>query len=335
MRFGAGVICLVGTCASAACGRGADAPARALRPPTPTIRLVRTAPDVSLETIDWGGTGPTMVFLAGLGNTAHVFDEFAPQFADSFHVVGITRRGFGASAGAVPPNDVDSLVADIRAVLDTLRAGRVILVGHSIAGEELTRFGETDADRCAGLVYLDAAYDRTTATGVGAAPVVPPPPRRGVPKVVSLDDRRAYGARVMGVLEPMSEVRATSRSDSSGQYLGEIATVAAQARVKQAVRAPHYDRVRCRSLAIYATPDAPVDVVPYYAELDSAGRGQAESVLTFVTAFVARSRQQFTGAARHQVVEIRGNHLVFLQRPDDVARIMRSFLSGGVVQQAH
>lgn len=31
-----------------------------------------------LHYIDHGGTGPTMIFLAGLGNSAHIWDEFAP-----------------------------------------------------------------------------------------------------------------------------------------------------------------------------------------------------------------------------------------------------------------
>ena len=73
--------------------------------------------------MDWGGRGPPLVFLAGLGDAAHVFDGFAPQFSDSFHVVGITRRGFGASAGAPPPGDLDTLVGDITAILDTLGFG--------------------------------------------------------------------------------------------------------------------------------------------------------------------------------------------------------------------
>lgn len=121
--------------------------------------MIRIGPTVSLEVLDWGGRGVPLVFLAGLGNTPHVLDDFAPQFADSCHVVGITRRGFGASAGSPPPSDLDTLVADIAAVLDTLGLGQVVLVGHSIAGEERTRFSELHAPRCTGPVYLDAAYD--------------------------------------------------------------------------------------------------------------------------------------------------------------------------------
>lgn len=39
----------------------------------------------------------SMVLLAGAGNTAHVFDDFARKLTARYHVYGITTRGFGAS----------------------------------------------------------------------------------------------------------------------------------------------------------------------------------------------------------------------------------------------
>lgn len=41
-----------------------------------------------------------MVFLAGLGNTAHIFDDFAPAFVDRHHVVAITGIVKAHFAGA-------------------------------------------------------------------------------------------------------------------------------------------------------------------------------------------------------------------------------------------
>jgi hypothetical protein len=55
---------------------------------------------VSLEVLDWGGTGPPLVLLAGLGHTAHIFDALAPKLTDFFRVYAITRRGFGSSTHA-------------------------------------------------------------------------------------------------------------------------------------------------------------------------------------------------------------------------------------------
>ena len=48
--------------------------------------------------LDWGGSGRPHVLLAGLGNTAHVVDSFAPRLTAEYHVLGITRRGYGASS---------------------------------------------------------------------------------------------------------------------------------------------------------------------------------------------------------------------------------------------
>ena len=44
------------------------------------------------------------------------------------------------------------------AVLDALKLDRPVLVGHSIAGEELSSIGSRHPERVAGLVYLDAGY---------------------------------------------------------------------------------------------------------------------------------------------------------------------------------
>ena len=72
---------------------------------------------------------------------------------------GITRRGFGQSStpAPIPANyAADRLGDDILAVCDLLKLKRPILVGHSIAGEELSSIGSRYPEKVAGLVYLDA-----------------------------------------------------------------------------------------------------------------------------------------------------------------------------------
>jgi non-heme chloroperoxidase len=48
-------------------------------PAAHTIQFITVDKNVKLQVLDWGGSGPPLVFLAGLGNTAHVFDTFAPK----------------------------------------------------------------------------------------------------------------------------------------------------------------------------------------------------------------------------------------------------------------
>jgi pimeloyl-ACP methyl ester carboxylesterase len=119
-------------------------------------QLITVDKDVKLEVLDWGGSGPPLVFLAGLGNTAHIFDKFAPKLVDQAHVYGITRRGFGASSSPASGYSADRLGDDVLAVVEALKLDRPVLAGHSIAGEELSSIGSRHPDKVAGLVYLDA-----------------------------------------------------------------------------------------------------------------------------------------------------------------------------------
>jgi pimeloyl-ACP methyl ester carboxylesterase len=120
-----------------------------------------TVNGVKLHYLDWGGTGDTILFLAGFNDSAHVFDDFAPQFIDRFHVLGLTRRSIGESDKPAGGYDTSTRVEDIRQFLDALGVLKVSLVGHSMAGDELTLFATRYPKRVAKLVYLDAAYNRT------------------------------------------------------------------------------------------------------------------------------------------------------------------------------
>jgi pimeloyl-ACP methyl ester carboxylesterase len=125
------------------------------------VQFVTVEPGVKLEVLDWGGTGRPVVLLTGLGNNAHIFDDFAEKLTGKYHVYGITRRGYGASD--TPPVAGDAYSAnrlgdDVLTVVDKLGLQKPVLVGHSIAGEELSSIGSRFPERVAGLVYLDAGY---------------------------------------------------------------------------------------------------------------------------------------------------------------------------------
>lgn len=81
------------------------------RPLAHRVSFVAVDDEVQLELLDWGGSGRAVVLLAGSGNSAHVFDEFAARLGGCCHVYGITRRGHGGSSR--PPNGYhDQRLAD-------------------------------------------------------------------------------------------------------------------------------------------------------------------------------------------------------------------------------
>jgi non-heme chloroperoxidase len=125
------------------------------------VQMVAVEPTVELEVLDWGGTGRPLLLLAGMGDTAHVFDAFAPKLAAKYHVYGITRRGFGVSSKPefIAANyNAARLGDDVLAVISALHLSRPIVAGHSLAGEELSDIGFHHPDAVAGIIYLDAGY---------------------------------------------------------------------------------------------------------------------------------------------------------------------------------
>jgi pimeloyl-ACP methyl ester carboxylesterase len=127
----------------------------------PISHFIEVQTGVKLEVLDWGGSGRSLVLLAGKGFTAHDFDSFAAKLIANYHVYGITRRGYGNSSAPSPTDgnySAERLGKDVLAVIEQLKLEHPVLVGHSIAGEELSYIGTTSPDSVAGLVYLDAGY---------------------------------------------------------------------------------------------------------------------------------------------------------------------------------
>lgn len=122
------------------------------------VQLIPVGDGVQLEVLDFGGAGQPIVLLGGLGNTAHVFDDFAPKITNLGRVYAITRRGYGASSRPESGYDVGRLGSDVLTVIDALRLEKPVLIGVSLAGQELSYLAVEHRDRIAALIYLDAAY---------------------------------------------------------------------------------------------------------------------------------------------------------------------------------
>jgi pimeloyl-ACP methyl ester carboxylesterase len=146
------VCCLVSLCFASLAHAG-------WRDPSPhRVSLIEVEEGVKLEVLDWGGSGRSVVLLAGLGNSAHVFDDFARKLAKEYRVFGITRRGYGGSSVPESGYTSDRLADDVVTVIDALKLTKPVIIGHSIAGLELSSLGSRHVDRVAGIVYLDAVF---------------------------------------------------------------------------------------------------------------------------------------------------------------------------------
>jgi len=68
----------------------------------------------------------------------------------------MTRRGCGTSSIPEDGYSADRLGDDVLAALDALKLKRPVLVGHSIAGEELSSVATRHPEKISGVIYLEA-----------------------------------------------------------------------------------------------------------------------------------------------------------------------------------
>jgi non-heme chloroperoxidase len=302
------------------------ATAHPIDPSPHKVRFVTVAPDVKLEVLDWGGSGPPLVFLAGLGFTAHCFDSFALKFTAHHHVYGITRRGYGVSSWPAPTDanyDSDRLADDVLAVLDALHIEKPVLAGHSIAGQELSSIGTRHPERVSGLVYLDAAYgyafyDPTNLLATSA--VIEAIVRRDLSELRSAPPSRAR--------ELVAEIQATTpfldkdMASKAGQLAAAKDPPGAPAPRGQAgaaivSNAHPYGALKAPALMLAAYPVkcAPNCDTPYAKALFPAVQQQV--------AFVAALNPG------DKLVKLPyADHFVWRSNPDEVMREMNAFMDG-------
>ncbi len=298
--------------------------------PSPHSALrVAVAPWVNLEVLDYGGSGEAMVFLPGLGNTAHAFDDFAPRFRKGYHAYAITPRGFGSSSR--PDSGYDSLTRarDILAVLDSLGIRRAILVGHSIAGDELSRIAAEYPGRVRALVYLDAySYGADDFhTELPQPPLRPRLPMTGADSA-SLRSLADYLSRFYGFRIPEGEILADRSLARVGQAVTFGGPPNMAGRVQAGTQRSDYASIRSPALAIYATDVNPRQIFPGYDAYDALGRERADSIFAAVRDWQAGQIRRFRDEVKGGVVvEIPGaNHYVHYSNADQVERVMRDFL---------
>lgn len=300
--------------------------------PSPhTSRPVQVEPGTTIEVLDWGGSGRTLVLLAQLGQTAHIYDDWAPKLARSYRVLGITRRGHGAST--MPPDAsmaAERLGADIVAVLDGLKVERPLLVGHGFAGEEMSWVASRHSNRLAGLVYVDAAYDRTNIAEESAIVRRIPGTGGGQMRPEDMQSPAAltrWMSSNIGFPIPESEVRQIAQFGADGRAVGERMPPAPRQRALAGMMPVDYATIRVPALALYAKKTV-TDVAPgCRTPADEPARQACVDLFEWTSRQLTRSRALVTSiGARTEIVDLPGaNAFVFLAFERDIMQALDRF----------
>lgn len=295
-------------------------------------RFVTVDKGVKLEVLDWGGNGPPLVLLAGLGNTAHNFDKFALNFTAGHHVYAITRRGHGVSSTPLPTianYDADRLGDDVIAVIDALKLQRPVLAGHSLAGEELSSIGSRHPEKVSGLIYLDAGYAYAYYTPGGG---IPPGVnsyldarelRQSLDRLADLNAPRGMAATIDELLQSLPDFQ---KDLTVAQMEMKLLPVPAPGPKTETVKvstailggAHKYTNIKAPVLAFFALPHA----MPENASAATKAFVQANDMLTAVHAKAFEAGVQ----GSHVVRLANSDHYVYRSNEAEVIREMNAFM---------
>lgn len=294
------------------------------------VQFVTVEDGVKVEVLDWGGIGRPVVLLGGY-LTAHSYDDFAPQLTQLFHVYGITRRGFGASSKPESGYTAQRSADDVLRVLDLLKLEKVILMGHSFGGQDLSTLGAQNADRVGAVVYLNSAED-PTVTDYGVKPPDPgrlptPAHREPPPDYSSFAAYRRWQRETRGGAFPETELRqlfAANLDGSMGQYLP-------QQRVRDAIFAgrakPDYAAIHVPVLAFFAPGPTFDEFVRQFPPKTPDQRAAVEEQYRYGQAIYARHLSDLRrGVPSARIVELpHANFYIFVSNGPDIVREVQTF----------
>lgn len=320
---------------------GQAPPARWVDPSPHASRFVTVAPGVHLELVDWGGTGRVVLLLAGSGHTAHVFDDLAPKLTECCHVYGLTRRGHGSSSRPSSGYDDQQLADDVLRAIEVAPIARPVLIGHSMAGGEMTTLARQHSDRLSGLVYLDALGDLEDDPMADSQWVTLqrqlPPALLPQPSCEPIDRSsfaayRKTAACARGFAFPESELR-----QMFDDVRGAVGPARLPAWVRQAigdgqVARRDYAGIRVPVLAIANGARTTEDLLAAteYRPATDAERAVIDRFMIRSEIVFGRAREKLTRhvpGARIVYLPLAG-HYLFLTREAETLREIRAFLAG-------
>ncbi|HEX5262748.1 MAG TPA: alpha/beta hydrolase [Phenylobacterium sp.] len=281
---------------------------------------------IRLHYVDWGGRGPAVVLLSGLGDAGRIFDDLAPRLTATHRVIAVTRRGYGQSDHPAQGYANADLVGDVLGLMDALGVAKASFVGHSIAGGELSTLGADHPDRVERLVYLDAAYDRSRALELTNG--VPPgaEPTKG-----DLANLAAQTRWRQALLQTRSPAVAADLGQIMAQHGDHVAPTSGLATLLAVLQGdvaapPRYAAIQAPALAFYTSKDVADQIGPGTAPL------QREAIIAYSTRkirpWMLRAQADFLEQKTCGVaVELpHSTHYFFLRAPARTAALITSYL---------
>ncbi len=128
-------------------------------PELPVSGRVRSADGVEIAYAERAGGALTILFIhGGLADRTFWSLQFA-ELPKEYRLVALDLAGHGASGANRDAMTIGAWAADVRAVADALKLGRIVLVGNSLGGPVALEAAALLKGRAIGVVGVDTLHD--------------------------------------------------------------------------------------------------------------------------------------------------------------------------------
>ncbi|MBM9537126.1 alpha/beta fold hydrolase [Desulfobulbus alkaliphilus] len=122
---------------------------------TPWPQMAYSKDGTPIAFTSYGTGGTTLVFVHGWSCDARYWQSQVPAFSARYHVVTLDLAGHGHSGMNRTRYTMQAFGEDVQAVVETLDARRVILIGHSMGGSVIAEAARLMPERVIGLIGVD------------------------------------------------------------------------------------------------------------------------------------------------------------------------------------
>jgi pimeloyl-ACP methyl ester carboxylesterase len=118
------------------------------------MRYFRASDGAELAFAESASGTPALVFVHGWQADHAVWRDAIDFLGPKMHTVAVDLRGSGESRNAAQPYRLERFAADLRELVDALQLGSVVVVGHSMGATVALRFAVDAPEATRGLVLI-------------------------------------------------------------------------------------------------------------------------------------------------------------------------------------
>ncbi len=254
--------------------------------------------------VDLVGQGPPVLCIAGFGSSNWIFRRLIEPLQDSFQFVLPDNRGMGRSPRASRPYRLDDLAADCLDLMDDLGCGRFAVLGLSMGGFVAQLLAVQAPERLGALALLC-----TTSGGKDF--------KQLFPSMTEEQVRAIYG------MDPLARAQAALAPDICPYLKTKYPDVYNYVIGVRGHQSEDAGQVMLQFLAVTAFMEKTLDLQSIQCPTLIL-TGDCDLLVPLSNAELLQEKIRNSSLA---VIE-ETDHLFFLEKSDEVAAILKSFLTG-------